>query len=85
MKYGLNLLLWTDHMHDGMLPIVEKIKALGYHGIEMPIFVPDEALHRQWGKRLDDLGLERTAVTIPMPTATRSAPRLRCGPPPSMP
>ena len=64
MKYGLNLLLWTDHMHDGMLPIVEKIKALGYHGIEMPIFVPDEALHRQWGKRLDDLGLERTAVTI---------------------
>ncbi len=64
MKYGLNLLLWTDHMHDGMLPIVEKIKALGYHGIEMPIFAPDESLHRQWGKRLDDLGLERTAVTI---------------------
>jgi D-psicose/D-tagatose/L-ribulose 3-epimerase len=64
MKYGLNLLLWTDHMHDGMLPIVEKIKALGYHGIEMPIFNPDESLHRQWGRRLDELGLERTAVTV---------------------
>lgn len=64
MKYGLNLLLWTDRMHDGMVPIVEKIKALGYHGIEMPIFELDESLHRQWGKRLDDLGLERTAVTV---------------------
>ena len=32
MKYGLNLLLWTDRMHDGMLPVVEKIKALGYDG-----------------------------------------------------
>ena len=64
MKYGLNLLLWTDRMHDGMVPIVEKIKALGYHGIEMPIFELDESLHRQWGKRLDELGLERTAVTV---------------------
>jgi IMP dehydrogenase len=28
MKYGLNLLLWTDRMHDGMVPVVERIKKL---------------------------------------------------------
>ena len=64
MKYGLNLLLWTDRMHDGLVPVVEKIKALGYDGIEMPIFELNEPLHAQWGRRLDDLGLARTAVTV---------------------
>jgi len=64
MKYGLNLLLWTDRMHDGLVPVVEKVKALGYDGIEMPIFELNEPLHAQWGRRLDDLGLERTAVTV---------------------
>lgn len=64
MKYGLNLLLWTDRMHDGMVPVVEKIKAIGYDGIEMPMFELNESLYRQWGARLDAIGLERTAVTI---------------------
>ena len=64
MKFGLNLLLWTDCMHDGLMPVVERIKALGYDGVEMPLFGPDEPLYRDWGRRLDDLGLERTAVTI---------------------
>ena len=64
MKYGLNLLLWTDRMHDGMVPVVERVKSLGYDGVEMPIFELNEPLHRQWGQRLDALGLERTAVTV---------------------
>ena len=64
MKYGLNLLLWTDRMHDGMVPVVEKIKALGYDGVEIPIFELDEPLHRRWGQKFDALGLERTAVTV---------------------
>jgi D-psicose/D-tagatose/L-ribulose 3-epimerase len=64
MKYGLNLLLWTDRMHDGLVPTVERIKALGYDGVEMPIFELNEPLYRSWGGRLDGLGLERTAVTI---------------------
>jgi D-psicose/D-tagatose/L-ribulose 3-epimerase len=64
MKYGLNLLLWTDRMHDGMAPVVEKVKAIGYDGIEMPIFELNESLYKQWGERLDAIGLERTAVTV---------------------
>lgn len=64
MKYGLNLLLWTDRMHDGMTPIVEKVKQLGYDGVEVPIFDTNESLYRQWGQRFDQIGLERTAVTV---------------------
>ena len=64
MKYGLNLLLWTDRMHEGMVPVVEKVKAIGYDGIEMPIFELNESLYRQWGERLDAIGLDRTAVTV---------------------
>ncbi|MGA0040990.1 MAG: sugar phosphate isomerase/epimerase family protein [Pirellulales bacterium] len=64
MRYGLNLLLWTDRMHEGMEPIVERVKAMGYDGVEMPMFELNESLYADWGKRLDDLGLARTAVSV---------------------
>ena len=64
MKFGFNLLLWTGDLHDGMLPILKNLKALGYDGVELPIFDLDPQKYAQWGQRLDDLGLERTAVTV---------------------
>jgi D-psicose/D-tagatose/L-ribulose 3-epimerase len=64
MHYGMNLLLWTDHMHEGMLPVLENLKSLGYDGVEVPIFAPDEKAAAEWGRRLKDLGLRVTAVTI---------------------
>src|ERR1700730_13724520 len=67
MKLGINLYLWTDHMHDGLLPVLESLKRIGYDGVEVPIFDLDEATWAQWGRRLDDLGLERTANTVIAP------------------
>jgi D-psicose/D-tagatose/L-ribulose 3-epimerase len=64
MKYGMNLLLWTGDMHDGMIPTLEMLKKQGYDGVELPIFDFDVKKYAAWGKRLDDLGLERTAVTV---------------------
>ncbi len=64
MKFGMDLLLWTDRMHDGMAPVLRELKEIGYDAVEVPIFQPDVALCREWGKRLADLGLERTVVTI---------------------
>jgi D-psicose/D-tagatose/L-ribulose 3-epimerase len=64
MQFGMNLLLWTDHLHDGLMPVLEQLKKIGYDGVEIPIFKPDERLHAEWGKRLDDFGFRRTAVTI---------------------
>ncbi len=63
MKYGMNLLLWTGELHDGMLPILEKLRAMGFDGVEIPLF--NLSLdYASWGKRLDALGLERTGVTV---------------------
>ncbi len=65
MKFGMNLLLWTDHLHDGLLPVLEELKRIGYDGVELPMFGDgDPAQYAAWGKRLDDLGFQRTAVTI---------------------
>ena len=64
MKYGMNLLLWTGDVQDEHLPVIEKLAAMGYDGVELPIFDYDTAKYAALGKRLDDLGLERTAVTI---------------------
>ena len=63
MKYGMNLLLWSGEMNEGMLPTLQMLKHLGYDTVEMPMFNTD-LNYAQWGKWLDDLGLSRTAVTI---------------------
>jgi D-psicose/D-tagatose/L-ribulose 3-epimerase len=63
MKFGMNLLLWTGEMNDGLLPVLESLKKMGYDGVELPLF--NLGLdYAAWGKRLDDLGLARTAVTV---------------------
>jgi D-psicose/D-tagatose/L-ribulose 3-epimerase len=64
MKFGMNLLLWTAHLDDSILPVLDRLKAMGYDGVEIPMFELDEAFYGKWGKRLDDAGLERTAVTV---------------------
>ena len=63
MKFGMNLLLWTGELNDSLLPVLENLKKMGYDGVEIPVFNLDLD-YAAWGKRLDDLGLERTAVTV---------------------
>lgn len=67
MKFGMNLLLWSGDLTDAMLPVLEKLQAMGYDGVELPIFDANPDKFAQWGKRLDEIGLERTAVTIRTP------------------
>ncbi len=65
MKYSMNMLLWTDSVLDEKyLPIMERLKTMGYDGVEIPIFDPQPDKYAALGKRLDSLGLERTAVTV---------------------
>ncbi len=63
MKFGMNMLLWTDEVRDEHLPVLEQLKEIGYDGVELPFFQFDTAKAAALGKRLDNLGLERTAVT----------------------
>lgn len=65
MKLGMNLLLWTDDAaRDDFAPTLELLARLGFDGVEVPVFADDPAVYARLGKRLDALGLERTAVTV---------------------
>jgi len=67
MKYGINLYLWAEDMHDNLVPVLERLKEIGYDGVEVPIFDLDLDKWRMWAKRLDEIGLERTANTVIAP------------------
>ena len=64
MKYGMNLLLWATAVDESHDAILEQIKRIGYDGVELPIFEHDAAAFERVGGKLDELGLERTAVTV---------------------
>jgi D-psicose/D-tagatose/L-ribulose 3-epimerase len=64
MKLGFNLLLWTTHVTDEHFALLEKIKAVGYDGVEIPIFEGEPAHYEKIGQALKDNGLECTAVTV---------------------
>ncbi|MDX2023425.1 MAG: sugar phosphate isomerase/epimerase [Deltaproteobacteria bacterium] len=67
-KFGLNLLLWaTDVRGETYLPLFERIKSMGYDGVEVPVLDPDEKAYKRLGQHLDNLGLERTVVSIRRP------------------
>ena len=64
MKFGMNMLLWTTDCDEEHFPLFEKLKAIGYDGVELPIFDMNLDRFQKVGKRLDSVGLERTAVTV---------------------
>ena len=65
MKYGMNLLLWTDDpTQESLLPLYERLAAMGFDGLELPVFDPRPEAFATLGRRLDEMGLERTAVAI---------------------
>lgn len=64
MNVGMSLLLWTtDPTDEAWLPLYERLKALGFDGLELPVYRTDEKRYAALGRRLDDLGLSRTAGT----------------------
>lgn len=64
MRYGMNLLLWTDTICDEALPLLDEVKQIGFDAVELPVFETDVKKYAAWQKHLDDAGLARTAVTI---------------------
>lgn len=65
MKIGMNMLLWTGHVTEEHVPILQAIKDTGFDGVEVPAFdVSDPAHFTRLGRMLDDIGLERTVVAL---------------------
>ena len=65
MKIGFNLLLWTGHVTESDFHLFSKLKAVGYDGVEVPIFDTSSPAHfKAIGQAIKDNGLECTAVTV---------------------
>jgi D-psicose/D-tagatose/L-ribulose 3-epimerase len=75
MRAGISLLTWTTDPTDPRhLPLFERLAALGFDGVELPIYRLDPKAYGRLGRRLDDLGLARTAGTaLTAPADPRSA------------
>ena len=63
MKIGFNMLLWTDYFTMQHYEIVDKLKEVGYQGIEIPLGKGDCEHYTSIGNHLTDVGMEATCVT----------------------
>ena len=63
MKIGMCMFLWTTHVTADHRALLQDIKNTGFDGVEIPIFEGDPDHYHRLGTLLDDIGLERTAVS----------------------
>src|SRR5713101_6247510 len=64
MKLGMNMLLWsTDVSGSEYDETFAMLKDAGFDGVEIPIFDREVDKYAELGRRLDELGLERLAVS----------------------
>lgn len=63
-KIGFNTLVWSAEVSDKLFPIIDRLKEIGYDGIESLIGSPDEKAYQRFGDHAASLGLETTAVFV---------------------
>lgn len=63
-KLGFNLLVWTAAISDKYFPHIERLKKIGYDGIEICMGQTETQPYKDTAKLVRDLGLGITCVTI---------------------
>ena len=61
-KIGFNLLAWTASVEEDTYPILDRLKEIGYDGIEFFYGSDDKELYAAFGRHCKSLGLKMTAV-----------------------
>jgi len=64
MRIGFNLLVVGGHITDEHGHLLDRIKALGYDGVEVPVFDGPVSHFEGLGRRLKEIGLKSTTVSI---------------------
>jgi D-psicose/D-tagatose/L-ribulose 3-epimerase len=64
VRIGFNLLVVGGHITDEHAHLLDRLKALGYDGVEVPVFDGAVAHYEALGRRLKDIGLRSTVVGI---------------------
>lgn len=74
MKIGMNMLLWTNHVTEQHYPIIEKIKAIGYDGIELFLGEGDVSHYSKLGHDFSAMEMGVTAVAALAPEQNIASP-----------
>lgn len=64
MKIGMNLLLYTTGPDETIFPVCEKLKVMGYDGLEWPLLDVDKKSVKKIAKFTKELGMDATAVSV---------------------
>ncbi|MEP7110638.1 MAG: sugar phosphate isomerase/epimerase family protein [Ferruginibacter sp.] len=63
-KIGFNTLVWSASVSDELFPVLDRLKQIGYDGVECLIGSPDEKAYLRFGDHAANIGLETTAVFV---------------------
>ncbi|WP_162052974.1 sugar phosphate isomerase/epimerase family protein [Pontibacter pamirensis] len=63
-KIGFNVLAWSAVVSDELMPIIDRLKGIGYDGFECLIGSPDKAAYQRIGEHVRSLGMEATCVFV---------------------
>ena len=63
-KIGFNTLVWSAVVSDDLFPIIDRLKEIGYDGVECLIGSPDEKAYKRFGDHAHNIGLETTSVFV---------------------
>ena len=59
---GFNLLAWSGTVSDYLFPVIDRLKTIGYDGVEFFMASQDEQAYRRLGRHIHRLGMAATAV-----------------------
>lgn len=63
-KIGFNVLAWSAAMSEDIFPVLDRLKAIGYDGVEFFVGSPDEPVYKRIGDHAAAVGLEVTTVLL---------------------
>ena len=63
-KIGFDVLAWSAGASEDLLPIMDRLKRIGYDGVEFFIGSAEIADYKRLGKHANEIGLGVTAVTV---------------------
>jgi D-psicose/D-tagatose/L-ribulose 3-epimerase len=64
MKFGVNVFIWTESFDRSHLPLLPRIKAAGFDGVELPLFTPAAFATADIAKGLAQNELECTLCSV---------------------
>ena len=64
MKFGVNTFIWSESFDRSQLPLLPRLKAAGFDGVEVPLFQPAEFATEVIARGLAENGLECTICSV---------------------